>query len=365
MSHLSGGKEHAYHMLADRLSRFPVGVKVDKTLLAILELLYSTEEAEVGSKFPMKPRPFSEIKELTGIPDEKLRSILDSMASKGLVIDIERKNTTYYMLAPVVVGFFEYSMMRVDFPDLSKLAQLFDHYFQDREVAEEIFGSDTKMFRSLVYEKYIPELISSEVLDYEKASAIIKESGGGALSLCACRHKNYHLGKPCRFPMEDICTSLGRPAQWLVSKGFARKASVDELLKNLDRSYDLGLVLTGDNVINEPAYICHCCGCCCGPLQSITKHSIRAVQPSGFKPLFDKDLCSLCHLCVESCHLNAINLSEEGEYHIDEDTCIGCGVCVSVCSANALSMTETDRSYVPPANKMAQLVNIAIEKKKI
>ena len=362
MSHLNAGKEQAYQMLAERLSHFPVGVKIDDTLMAILQLLYSEQEAAVGSKFPMKPRPFAEIKDLTAMEDGLLREILSSMASKGLVIDIERKNTTYYMLSPVVVGFFEYSMMRVDSPHLGKLAQLFDQYFQDKDVASEIFGSDTKMFRALVYEKYIPELISSEVLHYERASQVIRDSGGGALSLCACRHKNYHLNKPCRYPMEDICTSLGRPAEWLISKGFARRASVDELLKNLDRSYSLGLVLTADNVINEPAYICHCCSCCCGPLQAIIKHSVRAVQPSGFKPLLDKELCSSCDLCLESCHVKAISLSDTGEYLINDDTCIGCGVCASACSSNALSMIENNRDYVLLGNKMAQLVNIAIEK---
>lgn len=362
MGHLSGGKEQAYRALAERLSRFPVGVVINDTLMEILKLLYTEKEAEAGSKFPIKPRPLEKIKELTGMEERKLVPLLDAMAEKGLVVDIPRKGTTYFMLSPVVVGFFEYSLMRTGNSRIKELCSLYEEYFQDQLVARETFGSETKMFRALVYEHYIPELVQTEVLDYEKAEAVIRNSGGGGLSICACRHKASHLGEPCRFPMEDICTSLGKPAEWLLRHNFARKASVDDLLRNLERSYSLGLVLTCDNVINEPAYICHCCGCCCGPLKAITEHGVLGVQPSSFIPSIDPEKCLGCETCVDLCHIGALKAPAQEEPILDREICIGCGVCAAGCPVEALKMVRRDNIITPPENKMAQLVNIALER---
>ncbi len=364
MGHLTGGKEEAYQALADRLSRFPVGVVIDDTLMEILKILYTEDEAAVGSRFPVKPRPFAEIVDLTGMPVEQLQKVLNGMAEKGLVVDIPRRDTAYYMLSPVVVGFFEYSLMRADRANLKELTALYEQYFHNKAVVEEIFGADTRMFRALINERYIPELVKTEVLDYEKAETIIRQSGGGALSICACRHKNYHLGKPCRYPMEDICTSLSRPAEWIIRRGFGRRASVDELLKNLERSHQLGLVLTCDNVIDEPAYICHCCGCCCGPLNAIKEHGVNAVEPSAFRPQIDPDACLSCDACVDACHINALKSSEAAEPVLLDKVCIGCGVCAAVCPADALTMIRQEEIYTPPQNKMGQLINIAMERQR-
>lgn len=362
MGHLVYGKEEAYQALAERLSRFPIGAVINETLMGILKLLYTETEAAVGSKFPVKPRPLAEIVEMTGMGEQELAPILENMASKGLVVDIPRKGTTYYMLSPMVVGFFEYTLMRAGGANLRELAHLFERYFHDADVAEELFGSKTRLFRTLVYERIIPALVETEVLSYEKASQLIRDSGGGGLSLCACRHKASHLGKPCRYPMEDICTSLGRPAEWLVRRGFARAATVDDLLRNLERSYKLGLVLTADNVIDEPAYICHCCGCCCGPLQAIKEYRTGSIQPSNFFPAVDRDNCTACGTCEDSCQIGAITLDDDDGPVIDTDFCLGCGVCAAACPDEALRMERRRELYTPPQNKIEQLTVIAMER---
>ncbi len=362
MGHLSGGKEEAYEALAQRLSRFPVGVVINDTLMEILKLLYTEGEAQVGSKFPVKPRPLTEIADLTGLSEKVAVSVLNEMSKKGLVVDFSRKGNIYYMLSPVVVGFFEYSMMRADGANVKQLSGLYEEYFNNEAVREEIFGANTAMFRALVYEYYIPELIRTEVLDYEKAEMVIRNSGGGGLSICACRHKSYHLGKTCRYPMKDICTSLGRPAEWLIRHGFARRTSVDELLSNLESTYKLGLVLACDNVIDEPAYICHCCGCCCGLLKSIKENGISAVEPSNFMLQIDSESCLGCNACVDICHVSALESSEEAEPALKREVCIGCGACVSVCPGDSLRMVRSDEISTPPQNKMAQMINIAVER---
>jgi len=367
MGHLINGKEEVYRLLAERLNKNPVGAPVNETLMEILHRLYTETEALVGGRFPLAPVPLDRIADSTGLKKEELHKILNDMADKGLVLDLPRRDGVHYMLAPMVVGFFEYTFMRTrDELNMKELAELFEKYFESDGVRDELFGGETKMFRSLVYESLIPAAVETEVLDYEKASEIIRQSGGGALSMCSCRHKASHLGKACGAPIEDVCTSLGGAARWLISRGLARPATVDDLLRVLDRTEKLGLVHLGDNVLQKPAYICHCCGCCCGVLRSINESGINSVHPSNFIPSLEAASCAGCGTCAESCHIRAITMRDTGDGTekpaVNRDLCIGCGVCASACPTGALTMARRSVLHIPPVNKQEQFARIAREK---
>lgn len=368
MGHLASAKEEVYRALAERLNKNPVGAPVNEILMEILHRLYTESEAMVGSKFPLLPMTLEKIADITGVKREELSSLLNSMADKGLVLDLPRKDQTYYMLAPMVVGFFEYTFMRVrDGFNMKELAELFDKYFLSPGVREEFAGGDTKMFQALVYESLIPAAVETEVLSYERASEIIRQAGGGALSICSCRHKAGHLGKACDAPL-DVCTSLGGAAAWLIHRGLGKPASVDEMLRVLDRTEKLGLVHLGDNVLNKPAYICHCCGCCCQVLRSIRESGNSFTHPSNFFPVLDQDSCTGCGSCAESCHIQAITLQDDGGGEtpgISEERCIGCGVCASTCPSGSLTMSRRPVLHVPPESKQMQFMRIAMEKGRI
>jgi Na+-translocating ferredoxin:NAD+ oxidoreductase RNF subunit RnfB len=361
MGHIGDAKEQIYHALAERLNKNPVGVPVNETLMQILQRLYSESEAMVGSKFPLIPMTLEKISGITGIEEIELKPILESMANKGLVMDFPRRDTYYYMLAPMVVGFFEYTFMRTgDKLELKELAELFYTYFHSDEVRKEFSGKDTKMMRTLVYESVIPVAVETEVLDYERAAEIIRNSGGGAISMCACRHKAEHLGKACGNPV-DVCTSLGGAAEWIVRRGLGRSATVEELLEVLARTEKLGLVHLCDNVMNKPTYICHCCGCCCQVLSSINESGLSFTNPSNFVPSLHKDKCSACGICVDRCQIHALTMGDEYPM-VKEEVCIGCGVCASVCPEEAWEMARKESITIPPANPAEKFKRIALEK---
>ena len=368
MGHGLNAKEELYRALAKRLNKNPIGVPINEGLMEILHCLYTESEALVGSKFPLLPMPLEKIAGLTGLGRPELETILESMADKGLLLDLKRRDSTYYMLAPMVVGFFEYTFMRVrDAVEMKALAELFESYFQRDEVRDEFFNAETKMFRALTYESLIPALVETEVLDYERASAIIREAKGGALSLCSCRHKASHLGKACNAPME-VCTSFGDAAEWLVRRGMGKAATADELLRVLDQTEKLGLVHLGDNVLNKPAYICHCCGCCCLVLRSIRESGKQAVMPSNFMPILEPSNCISCGICADSCQVRALSLdtNESGQTGdpellpvLNKAACIGCGICASVCPTQALTMSRRSSLHIPPTNKREQFTQIS------
>lgn len=361
MGHIINAKDELYYALAERLSRSPEGAPVNEHLLALLRKLYTETEAMIGSGFPLLPLTLEKISEMTGIEPLKLKQIMDGMAHKGLVIDIPRKNSFYYMLTPVVVGFFEYTFMRTGSQlDLKELAELFEKYFKSEDVMKVIAGMDTKIMRTLVYENVIPVAVETEVIGYERASELIRQSGGGAITMCACRHEAEHLGRACDAPV-DVCTSLGGAAEWIVRKGLGRAATVDELLEVLDRTTKLGLVHLCDNVMNKPTYICHCCGCCCKVLGNINRQNVYAAHPSNFIPQTDADSCTGCGLCEEKCPINAIAMND-GVPEINGERCIGCGVCADACPADSLKMHQRETLHIPPENIKEKMSRMAAEK---
>ncbi|TGE31645.1 4Fe-4S dicluster domain-containing protein [Desulfosporosinus sp. Sb-LF] len=366
MGHIINSKEEVYQALAERLSKTPEGAPINEDLMAILHRLYTESEALVGSKFSSIPMPLEKIATLTGIEDKELKIILDGMSQKGLVLDIPRKNSFYYMLAPMLVGFFEYTFMRTgDHVNLKELAELFETYFHSAGVMKEIAGIDTKVMRTLIYESIIPLAVETEVLDYERASQIIRESGGGAITMCACRHEASHLGTACDAPVE-VCMSLGGAAEWIVRKGLGKPATVDDLLSVLDQTQKLGLVHLCDNVMNKPTYICNCCGCCCKVLRGINEQQVFATHPSNFIPSIELESCIGCGLCADKCQIHAItmtNLGNELEVPVlKNEVCIGCGVCSTDCPSGALTMSQRAVVSVPPENHREKLKRMASEK---
>ncbi len=373
MGHLTLAKNEVYQALAQRLDKNPVGAPLNPTLMEILYILYSETQAMIGSMFPMGMASLDQLAALTGLNAIELEEHLNSMADKGLVIDFSRNGVSYYMLSPLVVGFFEYTFMRVNHAlPMLELAQLFHAYHNEPGVVQEFFGSSTKFFQTMAYENFMPEDVETEILSYEKASQIIRDSGGGSLTMCYCRHQAAHLGtKKCDAPIDDVCTSLGNASEWLIKRGFARPASVDELLRVLDKTEQLGLVHMADNVQRNPAYICHCCGCCCGVLKAAKEHRFLTTQPSNFIPQINEDLCNGCGTCVKNCHIEAIQVTERvpgdkksRKATVIADLCLGCGVCVKSCKQNALTLVQRKTIYIPPMNKKEQMLRIALDKGK-
>ncbi len=76
--------------------------------------------------------------------------------------------------------------------------------------------------RTLAHESAFFDDLLSEVLDWERASAVVEGAGLVAVTNCYCRHKAHHLDRACENPLE-ICMSLGTAADYLVRHGIARE----------------------------------------------------------------------------------------------------------------------------------------------
>ncbi len=339
----------------------------------ILEILFTPEDARVASQLPVRPASAEAIAERVGIPVAELRPRLDGMCDRSVVIDIidPRDGRTRYALAPPVVGFIEFSLMRAtDHIPKKRMAQALSAYAHDDPTfAREAFGFETKLGRTLVHESSLSDGPLPDVLDWERASQVVEGASAWAVSLCCCRHEALHAGRSCDAPM-DNCLSLNGGAEFVARHGFGRRLGKAEALAVLQDARARGLVQIADNVADRPTFMCNCCGCCCEQLRAVHRWGLRAVNPSGFLPEHDPQRCAGCSRCARACPVAAISMAPQRVDaslkcellpQLDAERCIGCGVCVDACKKGARSMKRVERPRVP-ANSIEKAVRQALER---
>ncbi|MBI4668798.1 MAG: 4Fe-4S dicluster domain-containing protein [Elusimicrobia bacterium] len=340
-----------YRLLRRRLDSFATGAPDSPALAKILRLLYSRQDAGLAGKLSGRPTALAVLAQRLDLPADKLSGTLSGMARRGLVIDLEHNGTRYFALAPIVIGFFEFTFMRAR-PDtpMDELARLFDEYMEtDDRFARAVFRGQAQIGRALVREEALPGGGDCEVLDWERASRVVESASEIGVSLCACRHKESHLNKACNRPLKT-CLSFGYSARSFIHSGFAEPIAARGAMKILEDCKLAGMMQIGDNVQKKVAYICNCCGCCCGMIRAIRTFDIRdAVVTSNWIMEVGR-ACKGCGACLKACPVGAIKLSEErsggglGCRAVrDETLCLGCGVCPSACKSGALSMKPREQ----------------------
>jgi Na+-translocating ferredoxin:NAD+ oxidoreductase RNF subunit RnfB len=238
-----------------------------------------------------------------------------------------------------------------------------------------MFEGPTFLTRPLVNEDVLPPSSHTEILDWERGTAIVEGAGSWAEGLCYCRHVARRLGNGCDYP-PDSCLSLGVGAEYLIRNGMARRIDKVRALEILADSRARGMVQMCDNVKQRPTFICNCCPCCCEILEGIRMLKNReAIITSGWLAVSDEDGCNGCNKCVKACPVEAIRLvpaSPTGRAPkrktlavVNADTCLGCGVCVPHCKFDALSLKKNAARFHTPESMMEKMMLQALERGKL
>jgi ferredoxin len=275
-----------------------------------------------------------------------------------------------------MAGFFEFSMMRIRSDVNQKvLAELFYQYLNvEEDFIKALFATGTtQLGRTFVQEPVLSSANALHVLDYERASEVIKTATHIGIGTCYCRHKMSHLGKECNAPME-ICMSFNYTAASLIKHSYARSVSATECLKLLETAYAHNLVQLGENNQRQVNFICNCCGCCCEAMIAARKFGIlQPVHTTNFLPQISDDKCNGCGKCVNVCPVEAMTLVSTNnplkpkmkKAKLLEDICLGCGVCVHSCSIGGLSLKSRKEHVITPINGTHRIVLMAIERGKL
>lgn len=371
MGHLVG--KDVFRQLGEKIDGLTLRAPWNETFRKILEELYSRDEAEVFIAMPYGFASLARIARTTGREEVALLNTLERMADRGLVVDFLIAEEVQYMPSPIMVGLFEFSMMRTG-PgvDSAKLGKLFHEYLSDGAfyAANTGDGAQVSIMRALPHEGAIE--LNVEILDYEKASAILDAATKFSIGICSCRHEKLHAGvRQCDGPLE-VCTAFDRGADLLVRHGLAREASKGEMLENLARSREQGLVLAADNVQRNVGFICHCCHCCCNVLGGISNFGYaNTIITSSFIAHTDEAVCQDCGSCAEACPIHAIDMvpvpGSAGEPQrrvpkVDESICIGCGVCAIDCAFDAMRLHKREQRVLHPETTFERVILQCLER---
>ena len=176
MGHLVG--KDIYRELGRTIDHLATRVPWNETLHEILRELYSRDEADLVVRMPHGLSNLDRVERITGYERSRLEHLLEGLCDKGLVMDVEIHGRYRYAVSPLVIGIFEFTMMRVgdDLDSSKKMAGLFHQYMGPDGVfhgANFGNGESTTIMRSLPHEGTIRDEDFVEILDYEKACEII------------------------------------------------------------------------------------------------------------------------------------------------------------------------------------------------
>ena len=324
-------------------------------LYAILKFLYTPEEAEFATKMPLIPLSAEALaQEIGGSPDS-VKRLVEGMADKALVFTDDSEAVRKYVLVPLLPGTFEVHFMRGGTDDKTRaLAKLFQDYFAAVEKARKkgprsALGKGytaVPFSRVISVEEEIPAGIT--IHPYDKVSKYIADSDLISIGTCYCRHFGELTGNPCTKP-KDNCFSFGFQAKFMLERGFNRPVTKEEARRILDEAEAAGLVHCSSNTTESIHFICNCCTCHCGIMESIkTAGAIHACAESSFIMRIDEDACIGCGDCVDRCQTAALSLQDDKVVQAVE-RCIGCGLCVTSCPSGALKLAPRENAPVPPA----------------
>ncbi len=344
-----------YEQLRAKLAKHPMGAPASDSLLEILRIIFTPEEAALALQLPFKPVRDQEIADKASLPLEDVVARCEAMADKGLVYAYETRGRHFYMLFPTAPGLYEFPIMkhaRLALP-FDRLVHLWEDYYTHGWGAE-MTGDATHLARVIP----IGETIDARqtVLAYEEVLGYVEKARYISVQDCPCRVSK----KGCDAPV-DVCLAFEYGAKYLSERGMGRLIQQEEARDVLRRARDAGLVHMTTNTRDKIEFICNCCPCCCGLLGTVTRlGGAASAIASNFQSTVDVDTCTGCGLCEDSCPVKAITV--DGMASVDLTQCIGCGVCVSQCPDEALKLVRRAETREPPADYPTWLLQVAAEK---
>ncbi len=357
-------KKNIYKTLQKHLDTMPVGFPATRSGVEqrLLKALFTPDEARLATALTRHPEPAAVIcrraekSGWSGFNEKKCRAMLDQMAKKGSILKKNQASAPVYELVPFAIGMFEFQVK-----GLSR------QFYEDTvRYFKEAFGLEY-LSTALPQMRVIPVAQSitdtHHIATYDEIRQIIEAADGRiGVAHCICRKGKDLVNDPCRkTSRRELCFGFRDYFDTYHREGWIRPVSKEEAFEILQQSEKEGLVLQATNE-QYPQAVCACCGCCCGVLNTlkVIPNSADFVA-SNYYARVNEEKCVGCGICVDRCHMEAINIVEKTAV-IDPKRCIGCGVCVPACQKDALYLEGKSRPIVPPETTEALYDHLGREK---
>lgn len=339
-----------YRRLARRLDRFPQGFPpTDSGVeLRILAKIFSPEDAEMALRLEMVPETAAAIARRLRRPTAEVKAVLERMAARGQIYSFRQRGVQRYMLAPFVVGIWEFQLSHMD----AELAELFEEYAPTLLGA--MGGTAPALARVVPVHRTIPA--QAQVLSFENLAELLSRARSFRVMHCICRAERAALGKPCRHPSETCLAFSPEPDAYSGFPPWGRSISGEEALAILAQAEREGLVHCTYNIQRHSMFVCNCCACCCGFLRAVREFSApHLLIRSNYVAEVDAARCVLCGYCISSrCPMQAL-VERGGRVQVLPERCIGCGVCAVDCPAEAITLGVRPKHELvtPPADLLS------------
>jgi electron transport complex protein RnfB len=336
--------DDVYRRLAAKLDQFPHGFPrtASGVELRILAKVFSPEDAAMALDLLPIPETAAAIARRLGRHVEDLQTVLDGMVARGQIATMRYRGEQVYMLAPFVIGIYEFQLPHMD----AELAEMFEQYAP--ALVNTVGGERPALARVVPVNAHIEA--RAEVLRHENVRTMMESARSFRLMECICRKEQAALGKTCSHTLET-CLAFSSEPDAYERFPYGRTVSQEEALAVLDLAEREGLVHCTYNIRREQMFLCNCCSCCCGFLRGVNEfgaphlllHSNYVAEISGAG-------CIACDACNNGrCPMGAI-AQHDGTYAVDFERCIGCGACTVVCPTEAISLVprpDAERTTPP------------------
>lgn len=337
-----------YQKLAKVLDTLPNGFPAtpDGLEIKLLKKIFLPDEAELFCDLKLKLETAEQIAERTGRALEGLEAKLSSMAQRGEIMGVSFGSTKLFAMVPWAVGIYEYQINRMD-REFCEMVEEYAVYF-----GPQLLGAQPRIMQTVPIQEGIPA--KHQALPYEQVSSIVENGAAFRVNECICKKERGILGNVCKKPHE-VCLAITPVAGAEIILDWGRAITKEEAYQILRQAEEAGLVHLTSNVATGHAFICNCCGCCCGVLRPMNEYDLTGVVNSHFYADIREDDCNNCGICLEErCQVKAIQETDT-TYRVIKERCIGCGLCVTTCPTDAITLVHKPQEeiVVPPANAAA------------
>lgn len=305
-----------------------LGLADSATLLELLDILLSAEEADWITALPATPQ---QLAVRLGKDPEHIATGLKDLFMRGLVLIAEHTEQGPRYVFDSNPGRLT-DMILFD-PRYRRLGDHFLDLWRDlynQELVHTHRSPDQLPFRILPIEETVQD--NRGILPYERVTEIVRQARRIAVQSCPCRLRE----RACDAPLE-VCISLDRVADYMTSRHIGREIDAEEALAILRQTEELGLIHEVENT-EHPTVICACCPCCCVFLRAITRYQKEhVIAKSRYGAVIDREKCAGCGTCLKRCHFDAIQ-TEKDRMSVQVERCLGCGSCAFACPNHAIRM---------------------------
>jgi len=315
---------------------------------ALVEELFSPEEAEVNNALPRQPIKASDLAARMGRETGQVKPLLERMANKGLCSTFWDGKDRYYLGVPFMPGIFEYQFLPGRVTDRDRrIAELIHAYKKAYTAAKGERKTAFPLTRVITVDRKIRA--GNVIHTYDQVATYIEKHDAIGVGTCFCRHAAKLRGEDVHGMPMEVCMWFGRGAEFAVERLGGRKLNKTEAREMLDRAEEAGLVHMSRNTSDDIDFLCNCDRWHCEVVTEVLKHPKPGlVFNSGFAPRIDGDRCTGCGICIDRCPPGALTPGDGDVPAADMDRCFGCAVCASGCPENAILMEAKPDRPEPP-----------------